>query len=427
MTNMEKIMRVINNEPLTEAEGDTVEITLSGDQLMNPSSINLKDIAAKEIADKKAAEEKAAEEAKKAELAAQGAQLYGQITDKNNIESWFDVLVPASGKADTAAGEAIRAMMRILYRYYNDGDVFYEGYGLETAGPSMEYLMDCGYFNLDWEELEDKIADFIGNEIKYEKFIKTLSRDLLEYLEEHQELLATENKEDSRDYTTEALERIQPKYDYEIYASDDVANLLDNHIVDAWDCIKYLEDLGYIDNRLNNIEVDRPWGHYSKHFNISGLTKEQYDIIDDMFSRNPDRFWEDFVQDYADELDVEDDDEDEEFEESFDDDYYAEYTTVSESPDLEYDDNFHVEPDEKLNGTIDKDQMYKIKHLKRGEIVKIPVNPDAFGFDTIVVKLNDRYPEYYHIWSENSESGEVANETKFSSLENIIYWANKKD
>lgn len=427
MTNMEKIMRVINNEPLTEAEGDTVEVTLSGDQLMNPSSVNLKDIATKGIADKKAAEEKAAEEAKKAELAAQGVQLYNQITDKNNIESWFDVLVPASGKADTVAGEAIRAMMRILYRYYNDGDMFYEGYGLETAGPSMEYLMDCGYFNLDWEELEDKLANFVGDEARYEKFIKTLSRDLLEYLEEHQELLATENKYDSGNYTTETLERIQPKYDYEIYASDDVANLLDNHIIDAWDCINYLEDLEYNDSRLRDIEIDRPWDHYSKQFNISGLTKEQYDIIDDMFSRDPDRFWEDFVQDYTDELDVEDDEDEEDIDESFDDDYYVEYNTFPESSNLEYDDSFHIESDEKLNETIDKDQMYKIKHLKKGETVKIPVKPDAFGFDTIIVKLNDRYPEYYHIWSENSESGEIANETKFSSLENILYWANKKD
>ena len=61
-----------------------------------------------------------------------------EITDQ--LQVYFDELVPAQGKADTVAGELVRAMMRILYRDYNDGDLFYEGYGKETCGGSVVYL-----------------------------------------------------------------------------------------------------------------------------------------------------------------------------------------------------------------------------------------------------------------------------------------------
>lgn len=52
----------------------------------------------------------------------------------------FQALVPVSGPAPTLEGELLRAVNRINYRHYNDGDYWYRGYGTETAGPAATFL-----------------------------------------------------------------------------------------------------------------------------------------------------------------------------------------------------------------------------------------------------------------------------------------------
>jgi len=61
------------------------------------------------------------------------------IEDK--ISKLFDKLVPGSGPAETVEGEMVRAINRILFRYYNDGDFYFRGYGKETVSPSVKYLL----------------------------------------------------------------------------------------------------------------------------------------------------------------------------------------------------------------------------------------------------------------------------------------------
>ena len=58
----------------------------------------------------------------------------GKLEKRSNV--LFDKLVPGSGASDTVEGEMIRAINRLIYRFYNDGDFFYQGYGAETAGPA---------------------------------------------------------------------------------------------------------------------------------------------------------------------------------------------------------------------------------------------------------------------------------------------------
>jgi hypothetical protein len=53
----------------------------------------------------------------------------------------FKELVPRSGKADTVEGEILRATGKIIYRWYNDGDVPTGGYGVETSGPALAFLL----------------------------------------------------------------------------------------------------------------------------------------------------------------------------------------------------------------------------------------------------------------------------------------------
>jgi hypothetical protein len=57
-------------------------------------------------------------------------------------EVYFAQLVPGMGKCDTVEGEMLRAINKIIYRKYNDGDYFFEGYGCETAGPAHSYLIN---------------------------------------------------------------------------------------------------------------------------------------------------------------------------------------------------------------------------------------------------------------------------------------------
>ena len=56
--------------------------------------------------------------------------------NEERINELFKELVPETGKADSLAGELVRAMSRIGYRFYNDGDQLGIGYGKETCNPA---------------------------------------------------------------------------------------------------------------------------------------------------------------------------------------------------------------------------------------------------------------------------------------------------
>jgi len=61
----------------------------------------------------------------------------------DEIEKLHTELVPSQGAADTVEGEMVRAVMRVWYRYYNDGDFYFRGYGKETVQPSVTWLRRC--------------------------------------------------------------------------------------------------------------------------------------------------------------------------------------------------------------------------------------------------------------------------------------------
>lgn len=113
------------------------------------------------------------------------------------INKLFEELVPASGKADTVAGEIIRAVSRIGYRNYNDGDHIGVGYGKETCNPAARYLMKNTV-----DEVADAIADIWGLESDdlYDDGLSKVETAVLTYLEQHPELKTTTNNEDMWDY-----------------------------------------------------------------------------------------------------------------------------------------------------------------------------------------------------------------------------------
>lgn len=77
--------------------------------------------------------------------------------EKRN-EALYKKLVPGSGDADTLEGEMLRAINKIVYRYYNDGDYYHEGYGIETAAPAHAFLL-----NLDYSGGYDSKDDDLNN------------------------------------------------------------------------------------------------------------------------------------------------------------------------------------------------------------------------------------------------------------------------
>lgn len=59
---------------------------------------------------------------------------------QERIVELFENLVPSQGKADSVAGELVRAANRIGYRYMNDGDMVGVDYGNETCNAPARYI-----------------------------------------------------------------------------------------------------------------------------------------------------------------------------------------------------------------------------------------------------------------------------------------------
>lgn len=121
-------------------------------------------------------------------------------TVEDKINALFEELVPASGKAESVAGEIVRAICRIAYRNWNDGDHLGIGYGRKTCNPAGRYLAakcspEIARLVQDaWELYDDDI---------YDKALSKLEEAVLKYLEEHPELRDTPNEEDMWDYRDE--------------------------------------------------------------------------------------------------------------------------------------------------------------------------------------------------------------------------------
>lgn len=108
------------------------------------------------------------------------------ITLETRISTLFDELVPASGKADTVAGEIIRAVSRISYRNSNDGDHVGVGYGKETCNPAARYLMEMA-----GREVREAVRNMWGiwDDDAYDKAVETLAEKIaVQFMQAGQQL-----------------------------------------------------------------------------------------------------------------------------------------------------------------------------------------------------------------------------------------------
>ncbi len=114
------------------------------------------------------------------------------LRNESRLNKLFDELVPEVGKADSLAGELVRAASRIAYRFFNDGDRIGLGYGRETCNPAARLLRERG---------DGKIAACINalwgldDDAVYEEFLDTLVGAVADYVERRPDLRETETED----------------------------------------------------------------------------------------------------------------------------------------------------------------------------------------------------------------------------------------
>lgn len=254
------------------------DVVIPKDKMFDPDSISLTGIArqAKEAEDARIAKE--AEDKRKAEAEIRLKPTLDEVNKASDkLEVLFDKLVPNSGAAQSVAGEMVRAMMRILYRDYNDGDVFYEGYGLETCGSSAEFLMDS---EADLADDFKAIAEDQLTDEAYTEAITAISNKLVEFIVNNPYLMIEDSHVDSRDYDIDWLDEHQPKYDYTCNLPEIIVDHINNGDISSDDVryeLEYWEipGLGGIEKNCDSLYV------YHDTVEISGLTKDAYDWVDE--------------------------------------------------------------------------------------------------------------------------------------------------
>ena len=125
----------------------------------------------------------------------------------------YDKLVKGQGKSDTVEGEILRAVNRIVYRWGNDGDYFWKGYGTETVGPAISYLVNSSMIP---QVVQSKFNAWESNNEGENYGIKELEDLLaiaLEYIERKDESEYSKNTEDMFDYESEYQDEEEDDYD----------------------------------------------------------------------------------------------------------------------------------------------------------------------------------------------------------------------
>lgn len=128
-----------------------------------------------------------------------------------NINEMFDLYVPASGKAETVGGEIVRAVERICYRNYNDGDCIGVGYGKHTCNAPARYLIDNASV-----EINRMIIDMWGT-CYGTNTVDKLEQAVEDYLNNNPQLFEEKNNEDLWDYEDEEEDNVDYDEDDDEY------------------------------------------------------------------------------------------------------------------------------------------------------------------------------------------------------------------
>lgn len=232
----------------------------------------------------------------KAKKAERRSSIISQIREADDpLHVAFELLVPSSGKADTVAGELIRAVNRIIYRDLNDGDLFYEGYGIETCGDAVAFLCEkIPYLEREFEDIAMRTMQ--GQ--NYTDAINDIAYEVLDYIYNNEDLVIASNNEDMFDYDGEQFikdREWEPEYEFECDLPENVAYHISNGDIskrDAEQEIQNWEDLGDANIRVTD------WGIL-----VSGIGKDTYDELEYSMYSWLEQWGEDLDADFGEEED----------------------------------------------------------------------------------------------------------------------------
>lgn len=133
------------------------------------------------------------------------------MLNMERINVLFDELVPVSGKADSLAGELVRAVCRLGYRWWNDGDMVDVGYGKETCNAAARFLGHNGDKRIAM--YVQKLVEYNYDDKLYEDTLGYLTTAVVDYVEENPSLRSQE--------TVDMFSYYDPEFDVEKYEDDE--------------------------------------------------------------------------------------------------------------------------------------------------------------------------------------------------------------
>ena len=137
----------------------------------------------------------------------------GELEKRNQV--LYDKLVPGSGASETVEGELMRAINRLVYRFYNDGDFFYKGYGAETAGPAHSFLVNSNQIDFPLQSTLTSTFDkaMSADEDGYERLIKFALEKVIDHVEATPEDEYTKLDKEMFDFESEFEDEEEDDYD----------------------------------------------------------------------------------------------------------------------------------------------------------------------------------------------------------------------
>lgn len=244
------------------------------------------------------------------------------IDASQKIEDLFELTVPDSGKADTIGGELVRAVNRLGYRYMNDGDYYFEGYGLETCGSDAAYIAETSD-DVIYNQIVNFAEDMCGRQLddsqinqEYQVFLNELYYNVINYFDENVDaLFAISNTVDSRTYKSDLVrEWDELSHNWEYDASDvfyslprewdllsEAGLVSENDVADLCDELTFAGFPGTVEHPFADAII------------ITNLDREGYEQWQNEFWREFDSWLEDLITEHQEFLDsAEDEDYDEE-------------------------------------------------------------------------------------------------------------------
>ena len=156
-----------------------------------------------------------------------------KLNTEKRINELFNMLVPNIGHCETIEGEMVRAISKINYRYYNDGDIFYDGYGAETCGNAVSFLEHSDEIPKEFrDKISFKFGEIVGGMLDGDDYINKLfeiTELIIEYVTDKldnntliQNILNIDMYDFESDYKNDYEDEDDDEYDeYDEYFNDE--------------------------------------------------------------------------------------------------------------------------------------------------------------------------------------------------------------